>query len=141
MAWIVLGVLDVARKLEDLVVWQLASEVAARALEISATNAIRREFKFCSQLESAARSVPANVAEGFARFKPKDFARFLRYARGSAAELEVYLDEAVARHWIDDSEAAPIRLLIRRFSACSARLTRYLESAEPPNLDTRTPEP
>jgi four helix bundle protein len=133
MVWIVLGLFVVARKLEDLVVWQLASEVAARTLALSATDAIRREYKFCSQLESAARSVPANVAEGFARFKPKDFARFLRYARGSAAELEVYLDEAVARHWIDDSEAAPIRVLIRRFSACSARLTRYLESAEPPN--------
>jgi four helix bundle protein len=141
MAWIVLGALDVAHRLEDLVVWQLASEVAARTLAVSATDAIRREFKFCSQLESAARSVPANVAEGFARFKPKDFARFLRYARGSAAELEVYLAEAVARHWINDSDAAPIRVLIRRFSACSARLTRYLESAEPPNLDTRTPEP
>ena len=84
--------------------------------------------------------MPANVAEGFARFKPRDFARFLRNARGSAAELEVYLDEAVARHWIDDSEAAPIRFSIRRFSACSARLTRYLESAKPPNLDTRSPE-
>jgi four helix bundle protein len=137
----VLGLFVVARTLEDLVVWRLASEVAKRALAISATNAIRRQFKFCSQLESAARSVPANVAEGFARFRPKEFAQFLRYARGSAAELDVYLDEAVARHWIDDSEAAPIRVLIRRFSACSARLTRYLESAEPPNLDTRTPEP
>ena len=128
-----LGLFAVASKLEDLVVWQLASEVAARALALSATDAIRREFKFCSQLESAARSVPANVAEGFARFRPKDFARFLRYARGSATELEVYLGEAVARHWINDSEAAPIRVLIRRFSACSAHLTRYLESAEPPN--------
>jgi four helix bundle protein len=137
----VLGLFVVAHTLEDLVVWQLASEVAKRALEISATNAIRRQFKFCSQLESAARSVPANVAEGFARFRPREFAQFLRYARGSAAELEVYLDEAVARHWTDDSEAAPIRLSIRRFSACSARLTRYLESAEPPNLGRRTPEP
>jgi four helix bundle protein len=131
----------VARKLEDLVAWQLASEIAARALAVSATDAIRREYKFCSQLESAARSVPANVAEGFARFRPKEFAQFLRYARGSAAELDVYLGEAIARHWIDDSEAAPIRLLIRRFSACSARLTRYLESAEPPNLGTKTLEP
>jgi len=32
MAWIVLGLFVVARKLEDLVAWQLASEVAARAL-------------------------------------------------------------------------------------------------------------
>ena len=132
MAWIVLGLLVVARKLEDLAVWQLASEVAARALAVSATDAIRREFKFCSQLESAARSVPANVAEGFARFRPKTLPDSCGTPR-VAAELEVYLGEAVARHWIDDSEAAPIRVLIRRFSACSARLTRYLESAEPPN--------
>jgi four helix bundle protein len=117
-----------AARLEDLVVWQLATQIQQAVLAITAADSIRRQFRFCAQLESAARSVPANVAEGFARFTPGDFARFLRYARGSLAEVEVYLSEAEMRRWTSAEQTEPVRTLARRFAAAAIRLGRYLES-------------
>ena len=40
------------------------------------------------QLRRAAVSVPSNIAEGQARFLPKEFHHFLATARGSLVEIE-----------------------------------------------------
>ncbi len=117
----------IARKVQDLIVWQLATQIQDAALEISAAPAVRRQYKFCSQFESAARSIPANVAEGFARFTPSDFARFLRYARGSLGELEVYISEARKRGWMSEDQLAGFDRLCRRFTVACIRLTKYLD--------------
>ena len=53
----------------------------------------QRRFKFREQLDDAGRSEPRNIAEGFARFKHKEFAQFVRVANGSEAE--------VLNHFID----------------------------------------
>ena len=42
-------------------------------------------------MQSAAVSVSSNIAEGSERDSDKDFARFLRYAKGSCAELRTQL--------------------------------------------------
>ncbi|HUF13144.1 MAG TPA: four helix bundle protein [Longimicrobiales bacterium] len=53
----------------------------------------RREiFGLAAQMRGAARSIPANVAEGCGRDSRKDFARFLDIASGSANELAYYVE-------------------------------------------------
>lgn len=44
-----------------------------------------------SQIIRAAQSIPANIVEGRSQASDADFLRFLRYAVGSAAELEYHL--------------------------------------------------
>ena len=44
-----------------------------------------------SQLTRAAMSIPANIVEGRSQTSEKEFGRFLRYAAGSASELEYHL--------------------------------------------------
>ena len=47
-----------------------------------------------SQLIRSAMSIPANIVEGRNQGTEKDFGRFLRYALGSACELESHLSMA-----------------------------------------------
>ena len=49
------------------------------------------EIRRRAGLDSAAASVPANIAEGHARGTRKDYAHFVSIARGSLAETETIL--------------------------------------------------
>ena len=57
----------------------------------------------------AASSIPANIVEGRSKKTDADFARFLRYAVGSTAELEYHL--LVARDMGAITEATFLSLL------------------------------
>ncbi|NLX96616.1 MAG: four helix bundle protein [Rhodopirellula sp.] len=71
------------RSFEELEVWKRACQLAVQVYE---TLRQRRDFALRDQMQRAAVSVASNIAEGAER-GGKDFARFLRVARGSAAEL------------------------------------------------------
>ena len=48
-------------------------------------------YGLTNQLRRAAVSVPSNIAEGQARFSPKEFCHFLRHAGGSLVEIETQI--------------------------------------------------
>jgi len=58
-----------------------------------ATDSFPKEERYglTSQIRRAAVSIPANIAEGAARFSNREFAHFLSNAQGSASELETEL--------------------------------------------------
>ncbi len=62
---------------------QRAESVKLRVYMLLERPNVKRDFRLCEQLREAARSAPANIAEGFGRFGNKEFARFVRIARGS----------------------------------------------------------
>ena len=68
---------------EDLEVWKRACQLAVRVYKVLGEC---REYGLRDQMQRAAVSVASNIAEGAER-GPKEFAHFLRIARGSAAEL------------------------------------------------------
>ena len=84
-----------------------------------------------SQLTRAADSACANMAEGFARFYPKEHARFLRIAKASLAEVVDRLRSAVLRQLITQEESDRISRLADRSQGACTRLIRYLESCDP----------
>lgn len=51
-------------------------------------------YGLISQMRRAAISIPANIAEGWARNSPAEFNQFLAVSLGSAAELETLLELA-----------------------------------------------
>jgi four helix bundle protein len=50
-----------------------------------------RPFRLAKQIVSSSISIPSNIAEGSERGSDKEFARFLEYSSGSAAELVTQL--------------------------------------------------
>ncbi len=75
----------------ELRVWQDAMVMVRRVYQVSAEFPPDERFGLTAQMRRSAVSVPSNIAEGAARGSRKEFARFLRMARGSLSELETQL--------------------------------------------------
>ncbi len=88
MAWRLLWNLTVAKEFTELVAWQLSDELRRLIFANScAASYVARDFKYCNQSKDAARSAASNIAEGFGRFRHREFAQFLRIAMGSLSEV------------------------------------------------------
>jgi four helix bundle protein len=68
-------------------------------------------YRLSDQLIRAATSIPANIAEGFARGSAKDYARFLAIARGSNAECETFIELAFRINYVDEATFAELNEL------------------------------
>jgi four helix bundle protein len=75
------------RSHEDLEVWRRGIELVDAVYDICKELPTDERFGLVSQMQRAAISVPANIAEGCGRQSTKDLLRHLSIAQGSLAEL------------------------------------------------------
>jgi four helix bundle protein len=73
------------------------------------------------------------MAEGFGRYYPAEFARYLRLANGELAETIESLDDGVDRTHFTKEQIIPVQRLAKRSSKAAGRLAAYLDKADPPN--------
>jgi|FLYL01.1.fsa_nt_gi four helix bundle protein len=76
---------------KELEVWQQGVELAVKVYQQTRTLPAEEKFGLTSQIQRAATSIPANIAEGWGRGSTKEYIQFLRVARGSLMELETHL--------------------------------------------------
>ena len=92
---------DGVRRFEDLFAWQRARELTRRIYLATREDAFRRDFGLASQVQRAAVSSMANIAEGFDRKRPAEFHQFLSIAKASCAEVRSHLYVALDVGYLD----------------------------------------
>ncbi len=79
------------RSYRDLRVWQEAIKLVEIIYDLCKSMPQEERYGLCSQMQRAAVSVPANIAEGYERDHRKEYIHHLSISRGSLAELETHL--------------------------------------------------
>ena len=79
----------------DLRVWQEAMVLVEMTYELTASLPANEKFGLVSQMNRAAVSVPANIAEGHGSKHRGVYLNHLSISRGSLTELETYFELAV----------------------------------------------
>jgi four helix bundle protein len=119
-----------ARRLEELICWQLTSALKARILTIARRPPWRSDLELRRQIRKSCRSAPALISEGFGRFRPKDNARFVEMPLTSQLETRDHLRDAADDKLLTIDEFTSLwRLSIRALKATSGYLT-YLKNCK-----------
>lgn len=78
-------------RFEDLVAWQKARKLAGRIYEITSEGDFSKDYGLRNQIQRAAVSIMSNIAEGFERSRPAEYAQFVSIAKASCAEVRSQL--------------------------------------------------
>lgn len=112
------------RDFRDLVCWQLCHELKSEVWSFTATGDASRDFKFRDQIRGSSASAQANIAEGFGRYRPAEFARFLEFACSSLRETQNHLIDARDRNYLDERLYSRLMNLSRAALRTTANLLR-----------------
>ena len=117
------------RSYRDLVAWQVAMELIPKVYRLCEGFPYHERFGLTSQLQRAAVSVAANIAEGQARFFPRPFAYHLRVANGSLAEVDTLLNVAVRLDYVAEATIEQLAPYVTRLRRLLCGLIKKLETA------------
>lgn len=90
---------------EELIVWQKSMRLVTELYRICQEGLLSKDWGLRDQMQRAAVSVPANIAEGYERDSKKELIHFLRIAKGSAGELRCLLCVASSLKYADEEAA------------------------------------
>ena len=79
------------RSYKDLIAWQQSMELVVACYRLTEGFPSSERYGLASQLQRAAVSVPANIAEGHSRRTRGAYINHLSIAYGSLAELETHI--------------------------------------------------
>jgi four helix bundle protein len=102
----------------DLIVWQKAMDLVVESYRLSRLLPRPEVYGLASQMQRAAVSVPANIAEGHGREHLGDYIRHLSIATGS---LETHLLIALRLGYLTEDD-------VRQAMATSGEVSRMLSS-------------
>ncbi len=89
-----------------------------------------RDLRLAGQIQSAATSSMANIAEGFIRKSSKEFIQFLYIAMSSSAEVRSHLYVAMDLGYIDKGSFESIYDQADKVGRMISNLIKYLRSLQ-----------
>ena len=116
------------RRYEDIDAWRLSVELRDRIFAWTRSGPVSRDRALCEQIRDSSRSAPRNLAEGFGRFRPREFANYARIARASLMETQNHLQDARSQGYIDEALVTDLLRLAQRALGATTNLIRYLDS-------------
>lgn len=117
---------------EELVVWQKSMKLVMELYRNCQEGLLSKDWGLRDQMQRAAVSVPANIAEGYERDSKKELIHFLRIAKGSAGELRCLLRIASSLKYLDEEAANNLILNISEIS----RMLRAMANSVSQRLST-----
>jgi four helix bundle protein len=110
----------------DLEVWKKGAELRKTIFQMVKGFPAEERLRLSDQLIRAARSITANIAEGYGRFHYRDNARFCRQSRGSLFELLDHLEVALECGYIGLKEHAALNQRSEEVLALLNGYVKYL---------------
>jgi four helix bundle protein len=114
-------------RFEDLDCWKESRQLTRQVYdEIGRNQSWQKDLRLCGQIQGAAISVMANIAEGFVRHSDKEFVQFLFVAMASAAEVQSHLYVAVDQKYLLPETFDSIYAQAEKTSRIISGLIKYL---------------
>lgn len=117
---------------QDIEAWQHARLLARETYRCCRETRLGRDFGLRDQIQRAAISIMANIAEGFGRGRNAEFAHFLKIAKGSCAELQSHLYVALDAELIDETTFEGLQSHATMTGRKITGFISYLKSASKP---------
>ena len=110
----------------DLDVWKTAMDLVVAAYSLTRQFPDRERYGLTSQMQRAAVSVPANIAEGYGRGHRAEYTHHLYISRGSLLELETHMELAVRLGYLTSEATVSAQELISRVGMMLNKLLQAL---------------
>jgi four helix bundle protein len=110
--------------------WQACVTYKRAVYALCDVGPLATNLKKRGQLEDSVAGPPGHIAEGFGRFNPADFARFVVIARSSLMESQNHLIDLVHCHYIDEATHEQLNALAVTALQEVTGLMEYLQSPE-----------
>ena len=135
------------RRYRDLRTWRLTEEFKSFVFKLLAkSDAANRNLKYRDQLIGSSAGPSKHVAEGFLRFNPVEFCRFLDYAVSAIGETENDLKDGISQGYFKAADCTQGFALAVRCTksilSLKASQRRYIEEhgrGQPPIRKRRAP--
>ena len=116
------------RSYRDLLVWQKAVDLVADCYIVAKQLPRSEIYGLVSQIQRAAVSIPANIAEGHGREHLGDYLHHLSIANGSLMELETHIIIAQRLNYLGANDVEHILSLSGELSRMLTGLTKKLSA-------------
>ena len=115
-------------RFEDLECWREARNLAKRTYDATRNSGFKKDLRLSGQIQAAAASVMANIAEGFIRRSDKEFVQFLFIAMSSAAEVQSHLYIALDQGYLDHGQFDELYEQANKTAMIISGLIKYLRA-------------
>ena len=115
-------------RFEDIDAWKEARKLAQQVYRTTGQPGFQKDTGLREQLQRAAVSIMANIAEGFDSATDREFLQFLGYALRSATEVQSHLYVALDQRYMDSATFEALYLGSVTVKNLTGGFIRYLKA-------------